>query len=112
MLLKSFRLFILLAVMLNHAVMACDALVVHLPEHEHIYTSYIYDTHATTITQQSADNADSNTDEHHSAHAHVTCAISYIHSVNLTAVGVARSLAPPSSLFAVSYSPPVPPPNV
>lgn len=112
MLLKSFRLFILLAVMLNHAVMACDALVVHVPEHEHTYTSYIYDTHATTTTQQSADNTDSSADEHHSAHAHVTCAISYIHSVNLTAVGAARSLAPQSALFPLSYSPPVPPPNV
>ncbi|NRQ43847.1 cobalt transporter [Rheinheimera sp. YQF-2] len=110
MLLKSVRLFILLAVMLNHAVMACDALVVHIPEHEHTYTSYIYDAH--TATPQHASNADSNADEHHSAHAHVTCAISYIHSVNLTAVGATRSLAPQSTLFAVSYSPPVPPPNV
>jgi len=30
---------LLLLIMLNHAVMACDALVVHMPDHDHSYTS-------------------------------------------------------------------------
>lgn len=105
------RLFILLTVMLNHAVMACDALVVHMPEHEHAYTSYIYDTHSAN-SEHSTTNSDSEADEHQSAHAHVTCAISHIHCVNMTVVGTIRSLAQQPALFAQSYSPPVPPPNV
>lgn len=105
------RLFILLTVMLNHAVMACDALVMHMPEHEHSYTSYINAPH-TASSEHSKATTDSDADEHHSAHAHVTCAISHIHCVNLTAVGTTRSLAPQPVLFPLSYSPPVPPPNV
>ncbi|MEH8019286.1 cobalt transporter [Rheinheimera muenzenbergensis] len=112
--LKSVKLFILLTVMLNHAVMACDALVVHMPEHEHSYTSYIYDAHAASSqhsTQTADSDADADADEHHSAHAHVTCAISYIHNVKPIAVGASRSLALQPALSPLSYSPPVPPPN-
>ena len=105
------RLFILLTVMLNHAVMACDALVVHMPDHEHAYTSYIYESH-TASSEHHLTTADSTTDEHHSAHAHVTCAISYIHSVNLLSAGTTPRIAPQPTVLAVSYSPPVPPPNV
>lgn len=107
---KLVRLFILLTVMLNHAVMACDALVVHMPEHEHSYTSYIYESH-TASSEHLLTTTDSTADEHHSAHAHVTCAISYIHSVNLFVAGTAPHRLTQPSVLALSYSPPVPPPN-
>lgn len=105
------RLFILLTVMLNHAVMACDALVVHMPEHEHAYTSYINTAH-TASSEHSKATTDSDADDHHSAHAHVTCAISYIHSVNLLSAGTTPRIAPQPEVLTLSYSPPVPPPNV
>jgi hypothetical protein len=94
---------ILLVIMLNHAVAACDAMIMHMPDHDHAYTS-LSDTHT-----DSDNNADS---QHHSPHAHVSCHIAFFNGIDLLhgndcAVDTLAAIALP-----VSYAPPVPPPNV
>ncbi|MDP5144459.1 hypothetical protein [Rheinheimera baltica] len=101
MLRKTLGLLILLAVMLNHAVVACDAMVMHLPDHDHAYTS-LNDNHSNSI----ADNAD-----HHSEHAHVTCHIAFFHGIDLLNFSDSAIIDASQAIRPISYRPPVPPPN-
>mgnify|MGYP003634089797 CR=1 FL=1 len=75
---------LLLLIMLNHAVMACDALVVHMPDHDHSYTSLSdshslseFTRHATEpgfepLTEPASFQSNEHLTEQHSEHAHVT----------------------------------------
>lgn len=94
---------ILLVIMLNHAVAACDSMVMHMPDHDHAYTS-LSDIHT-----GNDDNTDSSP---HSPHAHVSCHIAFFHGIELLH-GNARALDKlAADALPVSYAPPVPPPNV
>lgn len=116
---KIVRLVLLLTIMLNHAVMACDALVMHLPDDSHPYTASGPLAHNDMPEHQHLFSSDNNADdsvgdaeEHHPSHAHVSCGISHIHSVALSATGSHANSKADIALIPVSYSPPVPPPNV
>ncbi|PKM21219.1 MAG: cobalt transporter [Gammaproteobacteria bacterium HGW-Gammaproteobacteria-15] len=108
MLRKTIGLIILLAIMLNHAVVACDAMVVHLPDHTHSYTSQT-DTHT---GNNLSDNSHSDEADQHSPHAHVSCHIAFLHGVELLNFSSAAITGSHPSCQTISYSPPVPPPNV
>ena len=113
MLRKTIGLIILLAIMLNHAVVACDAMVVHLPDHAHAYTS-LNDTHtySTISNANHHDNSHSDEAETHSPHAHVSCHIAFFQGIELLNFSSAAITGTNRSCQTISYSPPVPPPNV
>lgn len=113
MLRKTIGLIILLAIMLNHAVVACDAMVVHLPDHTHSYTS-LTDTHTDSKLSNTnhSDNSHSDDTDQHSPHAHVSCHIAFLHGVELLNFSSAAITGTNRSCQTISYSPPVPPPNV
>ncbi|SNY43705.1 hypothetical protein SAMN06297280_0630 [Arsukibacterium tuosuense] len=117
---------LLLLIMLNHAVMACDALVVHMPEHDHSITRPTANhltpggadcTHHVSMSDtepasaQSSEHSPEHSPEQHSEHAHVTCYISFFFGIELLNFtnSVIASINPMLNL--ISYSPPVPPPN-
>lgn len=108
MLRRTIGLIILLAIMLNHAVVACDAMVVHLPDHAHTYTSQT-DVH--TSNDFSNTNLSDDADQH-SPHAHVSCHIAFFQGVELLNFNSVAIRATHRSCQTISYSPPVPPPNV
>lgn len=99
---QTLGLIILLVIMLNHAVVACDAMVMHMPDHDHAYTS-LTDTHT----------GDSSTDdaEPHSPHAHVSCHIAFFHGIDLLHSSNSAVSSRCGPALPVSYAPPVPPPN-
>ena len=99
---RSLSVLLLLLIMLNHAVMACDALVVHMPEHDHSLTSLIDSHGESSVT----DNA-----EYHNEHAHVTCHIAFFYGIELLNFGETAIVTSPCQFNVISYSPPVPPPN-
>lgn len=99
---RSFSVLLLLLIMLNHAVVACDALVIHLPEHDHALTS-LTDTHSDSSIADSA--------EHHSEHAHVTCHIAFFYGIELLNFSETVIVSSPCQCNVISYTPPVPPPN-
>lgn len=109
MLRKTIGLIILLLIMLNHAVVACDAMVVHMPDHAHAYTS-LTDTHPNDI--QNNEHSSTSDAEQHSAHAHVSCHIAFFHGVELLNFNSSAISCANPSCQTISYSPPVPPPNV
>ena len=119
------RLILLMFIMLNHAVSACDSLVMHLPDENHPF-SMLEDSHHQQLPQhlhQHAEHHDSadatNTpddqhddDAHHAAHAHVSCHISSMQLIHADPVlhNPADSLQ--YALITTSYAPDVPPPNL
>ncbi len=112
------RLVLLMLIMLNHAVSACDSIVMHLPDEDHPFvvldnsTHSDFPTHKHFVNAQS-DNQDSSdtTDDHHPTHAHVACYIAELYSVSAApAVHKASALAQ-YALITTTDSPPVPPPN-
>jgi hypothetical protein len=93
----------LLLIMLNHAVMACDGLVIHLPEHAQAYTS-LSDNH-------SSNSSVVDDTEHQTEHAHVACYIAFFHGIELLNFSNSAIVSASHRVNFISYSPPVPPPN-
>ena len=116
------RFVLLMLIMLNHAVSACESIVMHLPQEDHPFSLFDNSGHnehqhcATQDgTQQSAQYAAGHEaehkDNHHPTHAHVACYIAELYSVSAApAVHKASALAQ-YALITTTYSPPVPPPN-
>ncbi|WP_372625211.1 cobalt transporter [Arsukibacterium sp.] len=105
MLNRSLNVLLLLLIMLNHAVIACDSLVIHLPEHNHSFTA-LYESHTPSNDSLSADDS-----EQHSEHAHVSCHIAFFYGIELLNFDETVIISSPSHFNIISYSPPVPPPN-
>ncbi|MDX1678329.1 cobalt transporter [Arsukibacterium sp.] len=114
---------LLLIIMLNHAVMACDTLVVHMPDHNHSFIS-LTDNHSLPELMRHAavpgfepvpGSVDAQSNEHlneqHSEHAHVTCYISFLYGIELLNFTNSVIASSTPALNLISYSPPVPPPN-
>ena len=108
--------------MLNHAVSACESIVMHLPEENHPFSVLDSSSHTEhqhcTVEASAVDSADDaskheaeHNDDHHPTHAHVACYIAELYAVSATpAVHKASALAQ-YALITTTYSPPVPPPN-
>lgn len=119
------RLLLLLLIMLNHAVSACESIVMHLPEENHSFSlldsvdhnlsplHQHFDTAAHSAADHALDKAsDSSDDNHHPTHAHVACYIAELYAVSADpAVHKASALAQ-YALITTSYPPAVPPPNL
>lgn len=118
------RLILLMFIMLNHAVSACESLVMHLPDENHPFSVLEDSTHQQLPThshqhQQHHDAADAtgtadgnhDDDVHHASHAHVSCHISSM--LLIAAEPVLHHPADPLqyALITTSYTPDVPPPN-
>ncbi|QBL09537.1 cobalt transporter [Rheinheimera sp. D18] len=109
MLRKTIGLVILLIIMLNHAVVACDAMIIHMPDHAHAYAS-LTDTHLNQVHNN--DHSSKDDADQHSAHAHVSCHIAFFNGVELLNFNSSAISCANLSCQTISYSPPVPPPNV
>ena len=101
MLARTLGFIMLLLIMLNHAVIACDSLVIHLPEHNHAFSS--------PLEHHSSNELDDA--EHHTEHAHVTCHIAFFCGIDLLNFNDTAISRNKDRLILISYSPPVPPPN-
>ena len=116
------RFVLLMLIMLNHAVSACESIVMHLPEENHPFSvldSSSHTQHQHCTIEASADESAEDVsehqavhnDDHHPTHAHVACYIAELYSVSAApAVHKASALAQ-YALITTTYSPPVPPPN-
>ncbi len=116
------RLVLLMLIMLNHAVSACESIVMHLPAENHPFSvldSSSHTQHQHCTIEASADESAEDVsehqavhnDDHHPTHAHVACYIAELYSVSAApAVHKASALAQ-YALITTTYSPPVPPPN-
>lgn len=116
------RLVLLMLIMLNHAVSACESIVMHLPAENHPFSvldSSSHTQHQHCTIEASADESAEDVSEHqavhnddpHPTHAHVACYIAELYSVSAApAVHKASALAQ-YALITTTYSPPVPPPN-
>ncbi|RVU35383.1 hypothetical protein EOE67_14505 [Rheinheimera riviphila] len=114
------RLILLMFIMLNHAVSACESLVMHLPDENHPFSvldSSSHDElpshqHQHDYQQQQTDaDATSDNDEHHPSHAHVSCHISSMLLVAAEPVLHHPAATLQYALITTSYTPDVPPPN-
>lgn len=120
------RFVVLMLIMLNHAVSACESIVMHLPaedhpfsvldssghtEHQHCAVEASAQGNADESTVDAAEHQAEHNDNHHPTHAHVACYIAELYSVSAApAVHKASALAQ-YALITTTYSPPVPPPN-
>ena len=116
------RFVLLMLIMLNHAVSACESIVMHLPEENHPFSVLDSSSHTEhqhcAVEASAVDSADDaskheaeHNDDHHPTHAHVACYIAELYAVSATpAVHKASALAQ-YALITTTYSPPVPPPN-
>ena len=118
------RLILLMFIMLNHAVSACESLVMHLPDENHPFSVLEDSTHqqlpqhlhqhdeqhdlsdATSVSGAQQDD-----DSHHAAHAHVSCHISSMQLINADPVLHNPADRLQYALITTSYTPDVPPPN-
>lgn len=111
------RLLLLLLIMLNHAVSACEGLVMHLPEENHPFTLLDADSHPPHQHDASAigcnsDNVDTDHDDLHPNHAHVSCFVANLQLVTAAPTLHKPDLNPQYARITTSYAPPVPPPNL
>ena len=124
------RFVLLMLIMLNHAVSACESIVMHLPAEDHPFSVLDSSSHtqhqhcsveasaeanaeesAEESTADAAAHEAAHNDDHHPTHAHVACYIAELYSVSADpAVNKASALAQ-YALITTTYSPPVPPPN-
>ena len=116
------RFVLLMLIMLNHAVSACESIVMHLPAEDHPFSVLDSSSHTQhqhcSVEASAAESAEdalehqtSHNDDHHPTHAHVACYIAELYSVSAApAVHKASALAQ-YALITTTYSPPVPPPN-
>ena len=117
------RFVLLMLIMLNHAVSACESIVMHLPAENHPFSVLDSSGHtehqhcaveasANESAEDAAEHQAAHNDDHHPTHAHVACYIAELYSVPADpAVNKASGLAQ-YALITTTYSPPVPPPNV
>ena len=116
------RFVLLMLIMLNHAVSACESIVMHLPAENHPFSVLDSSSHtehqhcsvdesADESAEDAAEHQAAHNDDHHPTHAHVACYIAELYSVSAApAVHKASALAQ-YALITTTYSPPVPPPN-
>ncbi len=116
------RFVLLMLIMLNHAVSACESIVMHLPAENHPFSVLDSSSHtqhqhcaveasADESAEDAAEHQAAHNDDHHPTHAHVACYIAELFSVSADpAVNKASGLAQ-YALITTTYSPPVPPPN-
>lgn len=116
------RFVLLMLIMLNHAVSACESIVMHLPAEDHPFSVLDSSSHtehqhcaveasADESAEDAAEHQAAHNDDHHPTHAHVACYIAELYSVSADpAVNKASGLAQ-YALITTTYSPPVPPPN-
>lgn len=108
------RLVLLMLIMLNHAVSACESIVMHLPAEDHPFS--VLDKadpagHQHCSVQTTEEAREHSDDHQHPTHAHVACYIAQPYSVSaIPAVHKASAVAQ-YALITTIYSPPVPPPN-
>ena len=100
-------------IMLNHAFVACDSIVVHLPtEHHNLISFGDNAAHQHNEHQTShANEAVNDVDDPHEPHVHVICFVGYMS--NPAAELVVQTIIPLSraAAFSMTYAPAVPPPN-
>ncbi len=112
------RFVLLMLIMLNHAVSACESIVMHLPAEDHPFSvldNSSHTEHQHCSVEASAEDASEHeaehNDDHHPTHAHVACYIAELYSVSADpAVHKASALAQ-YAVITTSYTPSVPPPN-
>ncbi|MBU1620569.1 MAG: hypothetical protein KJ556_05710 [Gammaproteobacteria bacterium] len=112
------RLLVLLLIMLNHAVSACESIVMHLPEENHpfsLFDNSSHSEHQHCAVHESAEDAAGqeaeHNDNHHPTHAHVACYIAELYSVSADPVVHKASGLAQYAMITTSYTPLVPPPN-
>lgn len=111
------RLLLLLLIMLNHAVSACEGLVMHLPEENHPFTlldadSHLPHQHDASSMGYSSDNTETVNEDPHPNHAHVSCFVANLQAIPATPVLHKPDLVAQYARITTSYAPPVPPPNL
>lgn len=109
------RLILLMLIMLNHAVSACDSIVMHLPDESHPFSVLDNqddtDHQHCTVTEQHNADAEHSEDNHHPTHAHVACYIAELYAVSADPVVLKASGSAQYAVITTSYTPLVPPPN-
>lgn len=108
------RFVLLMLIMLNHAVSACESIVMHLPAESHPFSvldNSSHTEHQHCSVDESEDEAAEHKDGHHPTHAHVACYIAELYSVSAAPVVHKASALAQYALITTTYSPPVPPPN-
>ena len=116
------RFVLLMLIMLNHAVSACESIVMHLPEEDHLFSVLDSSSHtqhqhcavedsADESAEDAAEHQAAHNDDHHPTHAHVACYIAQLYSVSAAPVVHKASALAQYALITTIYSPPVPPPN-
>ena len=113
----------LLTVMLNHAFVACDSVVVHLPaEHHNLIAAGAAHQHQEAHPHQAmhqhqadqgahANAAVDDADDPHEPHAHVLCFVAYETGSPAATALHTKILLPAAEAFSITYAPAVPPPN-
>ena len=113
------RFVLLMLIMLNHAVSACESIVMHLPAEDHPFSVLDNSSHTPhqhcsmqdTAEESVAEHQAAQNDDHHPTHSHVACYIAELFSISATpAVNKASALAQ-YAVITTSYTPLVPPPN-
>ncbi len=115
-------LLLLLLTLLNHAVLACDSVVVHgnnqhhpvsglTAAHQHNITTSMDAAMAAAAVSATDAAPDAAADEHAEPHAHVLCFVAYSTAPAFDIA--ALTVLPPLQLMAptLNMAPPVPPPN-
>ncbi len=130
------RFLFLMFIMLNHAVSACESLVMHLPDENHPLSVLDGSSHQQlpqhlhqhpndhpndhpnqylnefTAGAPSPSDSQHHDDEHHASHAHVSCHISPMPWVNGDPAVQSHLPSGQYALITTSYTPDVPPPNL
>lgn len=121
--LRQLKLWVLLLLMLSHAIASCDSLVVHLPAEAHPLSLAVDSCHTDAATADSADHhyhanpashqsGDSGEQQPHSVHAHVSCFVPYQAPVAAIAAPAAVIVNAARNLPSLTLAPPVPPPTL
>ena len=121
------RFVLLMLIMLNHDVSACESIVMHLPDENHPFSVLDNSDHQDMpvhqhghsqsgiqfdAAQTAASASDSSADDnHHPTHAHVACYIAELFSVSATPAVTKASALAQYAVITTSYTPLVPPPN-
>lgn len=116
------RLVLLMLIMLNHAVSACESIVMHLPAEDHPFSvldSSCHSQHqhcsveasAEESAQDASEHEAEQNDNHHPTHAHVACYIAELFSVSAAPAVNKASVLAQYAVITTSHTPLVPPPN-
>lgn len=120
--LRQLKLWLLLLLMLSHAVASCDSLVVHLPAEAHPLSLAIDSCHADAASDSVAhhyhanpashQSGDSGEQQPHSVHAHVSCFVPYQALVAALTAPAPVIGSRPTHAASLLLAPPVPPPTL